>query len=46
MAIFFSFFCASGVFGRVTVSKPFWKLAAIFSASMPEGSWNVRWNEP
>lgn len=23
MAIFFSFFCASGVFGRVTVSTPF-----------------------
>lgn len=46
MAIFFSLFCASGVFGKVTVSTPFLKPASILSASTPSGTLNERWNEP
>src|SRR5690606_5148074 len=44
--IFFSFLIASGVFGSVTVSKPFLKWASILSASTPSGSWKQRRNEP
>jgi len=46
IAIFFSGFAASGVFGSVTVSTPFWKVAAILSASTPLGTRNERWKEP
>jgi hypothetical protein len=46
IAIFFSLFCACGVFGSVTESTPFLKLASIFSASTPSGTPNERWNEP
>jgi hypothetical protein len=38
--------CASGVFGRLTVSTPFLKLASILSVSTPSGTVNDRWNEP
>jgi YidC/Oxa1 family membrane protein insertase len=44
--IFFSLFCASAIFGKVTVSTPSLKLASIFSAATPSGTRNVRWNEP
>jgi hypothetical protein len=46
MAIFFSLFCASGLFGSVTVSTPFLKCASILSASTPSGTPNERWKEP
>ena len=46
IAIFFSFFCASGDFGKVTVSTPFLKLAAILSGSTLSGTWNERWKDP
>ena len=46
MAIFFSLFCASAVLGKVTVSTPFLKVAAILAASTPSGTPNERWNEP
>jgi hypothetical protein len=46
MAIFCSLFCASGLFGSVTVSTPFLKCASILSASTPSGTPNERWKEP
>src|ERR1700730_7001544 len=46
MAIFFSLFCASGLFGSVTVSTPFLKCASILSASTPSGTPKERWKEP
>src|SRR5690242_16692512 len=46
MAICFSFFCASGVFGRLTVNTPSLKVASILSLSMPSGTVKERWNEP
>jgi hypothetical protein len=46
IAIFFSLFCASVVFGSVTVSTPFLKFASILSASTPSGTPNERWKEP
>ena len=36
--IFFSAFCASALFGSVTESTPFLKLASILSASTPSGT--------
>jgi hypothetical protein len=44
--IFFAGFCASALFGIVTVRTPFLKLASILSASTPSGTWNERWKEP
>src|ERR1700682_1127376 len=37
-SIFFTFDCASWVFGRVTVRTPFLNSALAFSVSTPEGS--------
>src|SRR5208282_4420783 len=37
-AIFFSAFCASVLFGSVTVSTPFLKLASILPVSTPSGT--------
>ena len=42
MAIFFSLFRASGLFGSVTVRTPFLKCASILSASTPSGTPNER----
>ena len=44
--IFFAAFCASTLFGIVTVRTPFLKLASILSASTPSGTWNERWKDP
>jgi tripartite-type tricarboxylate transporter receptor subunit TctC len=44
--VFFSAFCASAVFGSVTVRTPFLKLASTLSSSTPSGTGKVRSNEP
>jgi hypothetical protein len=46
ISICFCFFCASGVFGRVTVNTPFLNIASIFSPSTPSGTLKDRWKEP
>jgi len=46
IAIFFSLFWASAVFGNVTVSTPFLNCASILSVSTPSGTANARWKEP
>jgi hypothetical protein len=46
MAIFFSAFCASAVFGSVIVSTPFLNFASILLVSTPSGTRKQRWNEP
>jgi len=46
MSIFFAAFCASAVFGRVTIKTPFFRLASILSVSMPSGSRKHLWNDP
>jgi hypothetical protein len=46
MAICFSCFCASGVFGKLTFNTPSLKAASIFSASTPSGTVKERWKAP
>lgn len=45
-SIFFCCFCASCVFGSVSVRTPFENSAAILSRSMPSGRAKLRWNAP
>jgi hypothetical protein len=45
-SIFFWRFCASAVFGSVSVSTPLEKSAPIFSRSTPSGSEKLRWKAP
>ena len=45
-SIFFCGFCAAAVFGKVIVSTPFERSAAILSRSTPSGNTKARWNEP
>jgi hypothetical protein len=45
-SIFFCCFCASAVFGKVSVSTPLAKSALILSRSMPSGSEKLRWKAP
>jgi hypothetical protein len=46
ISIFLAAFWAAGVFGSVTVSTPFLKLASTLSASIPSGIWKERSKEP
>lgn len=46
MAIFFSCFTASAVFGRLILRTPLSKFASILFSSTPSGRRNDRWNEP
>ena len=45
-SIFFSGFCASGFFGRVTLSTPLLNVASILLASTVSGTWKQRSKEP
>ena len=45
-SIFFSSLCASGFFGRVSISKPFWKLAVTLSWSTLSGNSKERSKVP
>jgi hypothetical protein len=45
-SIFFSAFCASWLFGSVTVSTPLLKAASILLVSTPSGTRKLRSNEP
>jgi hypothetical protein len=41
----FADFCASALFGRVTVSRPLEKDASIFVSSTSWGTWNERFTQ-